>query len=186
MSDAKPRRQDAPITNGADSTISFGIGQCSVGPILVAQNSKGICAILLGDKAEQLTENLQKLFPRAALVNDGAKLEKPLAQVVAFVESPQSGLDLPLDIHGTAFQERVWEALRQVPAGQTVSYTDLARDIGSPSAVRAVARACAANKLAVVIPCHRVLRSDGGISGYRWGVERKRALLHMEGASLTP
>lgn len=167
-------------SGGADTQIRFAVGECSLGAILVAQSERGICAILMGDDPDALARDLQDRFPKAALIGGDGNFEQVVAQVVGFVDAPRIGLDLPLDIRGTAFQQRVWQALREIPAGQTVSYTELAQRIGSPSAVRAVAGACAANALAVVIPCHRVLRNDGSISGYRWGVERKRALLDKE------
>lgn len=165
---------------GKSAVIRFAVGQCSLGAILVAQSDKGICAITLGDDPGRLVRDLQDHFPRAELVGGDAGYEALVARVVGFVEAPRTGLDLPLDIRGTAFQERVWQALRQVPAGQTVSYADVARRIGDPQSARAVARACAANTIAVAIPCHRVVRTDGALSGYRWGVERKRTLLDRE------
>jgi AraC family transcriptional regulator of adaptative response/methylated-DNA-[protein]-cysteine methyltransferase len=165
---------------GAHMEIRFAIGQCSLGAILVAASGRGVCAILLGEDPEALARDLQDRFPRASLVGGDAGFERLVAQVVGFVEAPRLGLDLPLDLRGTAFQQRVWQALRAIPAGETASYGEIARRIGAPKAVRAVARACAANTLAVAIPCHRVLRNDGGLSGYRWGVERKRALLDRE------
>lgn len=165
---------------GAHTAIRFAIGQCSLGAILVAQSARGICAILIGDDADALLCDLQDRFPRAELIGGDKDFERIVARVVGFVDAPALGLDLPLDIRGTAFQQRVWEALRAIPAGKTISYTELARLIGAPNAVRAVASACAANPLAVAIPCHRVVRIDGGLSGYRWGVERKRALLEKE------
>jgi AraC family transcriptional regulator, regulatory protein of adaptative response / methylated-DNA-[protein]-cysteine methyltransferase len=165
---------------GADTDIRFAIGQCTLGAILVAQSERGICAILLGDDADALARDLQDRFPKARLIGGDAAFERLVAQVVGFVEAPGLGLDLPLDVRGTAFQQRVWQALRQVPAGRTVSYAELAERIGAPASVRAVAQACGANPLAVAIPCHRVVRRDGGLSGYRWGVERKRALLERE------
>ncbi|KAA2215255.1 bifunctional DNA-binding transcriptional regulator/O6-methylguanine-DNA methyltransferase Ada [Pseudoroseomonas oryzae] len=165
---------------GAGQEIRFALGECSLGAILVAATERGLCAILLGDEPEALLRDLQDRFPRARLVGGDAGFEALVAQVVGFVEAPRLGLDLPLDIRGTAFQQRVWQALRAVPAGETVSYTDIARRIGMPAAVRAVAGACAANPLAVAIPCHRVLRQDGALSGYRWGIARKRALLAQE------
>lgn len=161
--------------------IRFAIGQCALGALLVAQSERGMCAILLGDEPEALRDDLRQRFPQAELIDGDADTERLLAQVVAFVEAPRLDLDLPLDVRGTAFQQRVWQALRAIPAGSTVSYAELAERIGAPKAVRAVAGACAANALAVAIPCHRVVRSDGGLSGYRWGVERKRALLEREG-----
>jgi AraC family transcriptional regulator, regulatory protein of adaptative response / methylated-DNA-[protein]-cysteine methyltransferase len=165
---------------GAKAEIRFAIGECSLGSILVAMSERGVCAILLGDNPDALARNLQDRFPRATLVGGDPNFESLVARVVGFVEAPRLGLDLPLDVRGTAFQQRVWQALRQIPAGATASYTDIARRIGSPTSVRAVAQACAANSLAVAIPCHRVVRNDGGLSGYRWGVERKRALLQRE------
>ena len=165
---------------GANAAIRFAVGECSLGSILVASSERGVCAILLGDDPDALARQLQDLFPRAEMIGGDAEFERLVAKVVGFVEAPGLGLDLPLDVRGTAFQQRVWQALREIPAGETLSYTELARRIGSPKAVRAVAQACAGNPLAVAIPCHRVVRSDGGLSGYRWGVERKRALLGRE------
>ncbi|KDO01750.1 bifunctional DNA-binding transcriptional regulator/O6-methylguanine-DNA methyltransferase Ada [Pseudomonas donghuensis] len=165
---------------GANTDIRFAIGQCSLGAILVAQSERGICAILLGDDPQALLNDLQDKFPKANLIGGDAGFETLVARVVGFIEVPGIGLDLPLDLRGTAFQERVWQALRAIPAGSTASYAEIAQRIGSPRAVRAVAQACAANALAVAIPCHRVVRSDGNLSGYRWGVERKRELLARE------
>ncbi len=167
---------------GGDGTeIRFAIGACSLGAILVAQSDKGVCAIALGDDPEVLVRDLQDRFRTARLIGADAAFEAHVAQVVACVEDPQQGLNLPLDIRGTAFQQKVWRALQAVRPGETRSYQDLAQAIGAPKAMRAVAGACAANPLAVVIPCHRVVRQDGQLSGYRWGVERKRALLLREG-----
>lgn len=165
---------------GANIDIRFAIGECSLGSILVAASERGVCAILMGDDPDELARDLQDRFPHANLIGGDAKFEALVAKVVGFVEAPQLGLDLPLDVRGTAFQQRVWQALREIPAGATASYSDVANRIGAPKSVRAVAGACAANALAVAIPCHRVVRSDGGLSGYRWGVERKRALLDRE------
>lgn len=165
---------------GARTEITFAVGECSLGSILVARSERGICAILLGDNPEALTRELQDRFPQARLIGGDAVFEQLVARVVGFVEAPGVGLDLPLDIRGTAFQQRVWQALKKIPAGSTASYTDIARLIGSPKSVRAVAQACGANALAVAIPCHRVVRRDGALSGYRWGIERKRALLERE------
>jgi AraC family transcriptional regulator, regulatory protein of adaptative response / methylated-DNA-[protein]-cysteine methyltransferase len=165
---------------GANAAIRFAVGQSSLGAILVAQSERGVCAILLGDDPEKLVRDLQDQFPRARLIGADAAFEKLVARVVGFVEAPRRGLKLPLDLQGTAFQERVWQALRKIPAGSTVSYAELARRIGKPGAVRAVGQACGANRLAVAIPCHRVVRRDGGLSGYRWGVQRKRELLQRE------
>jgi AraC family transcriptional regulator of adaptative response/methylated-DNA-[protein]-cysteine methyltransferase len=165
---------------GADTDICFALAQCSLGAILVAESERGVCAIALGDEPDALLRDLQDRFPRARLIGGDAAFERRVAQVVGFVEAPRIGLDLPLDLRGTAFQQRVWQALRDIPPGRTLSYTELAARVGRPEAVRAVASACAANTLAVAIPCHRVVRSDGTLSGYRWGVERKRALLRRE------
>lgn len=167
---------------GAGATIYFAVGQCALGAILVAQSARGVCAIFLGDDPAQLLNDLQDQFANAELIGADSRFEQLIAHVVGFVEQPALGLNLPLDVQGTAFQERVWQALREVPAGQRVSYTDIAERIGAPKAVRAVALACAANRIAVAIPCHRVVRRDGDLSGYRWGVERKRQLLERETA----
>jgi AraC family transcriptional regulator of adaptative response/methylated-DNA-[protein]-cysteine methyltransferase len=165
---------------GADTRILFAIGDCTLGAILVARSRKGLCAILLGDDPETLLRELQDRFPLAHLVGGDARFEGQVAEVIRFVDAPTLGLKLPLDVRGTAFQQRVWQALRKVPLGRTVSYADIARTIGAPRATRAVAQACAANPLAVAIPCHRVVRQDGALSGYRWGVARKRTLLDRE------
>lgn len=168
---------------GEGNVIRFALGQCSLGSILVAMTDKGVCAIELGDDAEELLRELQDRFPQAELVGADSNFEQQVAKVVGFVEAPAQGLDLPLDIRGTAFQQRVWQALRAIPVGSTATYTDIAKRIGRPKAVRAVAQACAANAIAVAIPCHRVVRSDGSLSGYYWGVDRKRALLARERAA---
>ncbi|HLX42615.1 MAG TPA: bifunctional DNA-binding transcriptional regulator/O6-methylguanine-DNA methyltransferase Ada [Bryobacteraceae bacterium] len=165
---------------GVRTDIRFAVGECSLGSILVAQSNRGICAILLGDDPDSLARDLQDQFPKANLIGGDAGFETLVAKVVGFVEMPALGLDLPLDVRGTAFQQRVWQSLRKIPLGSTASYTDVAKLAGSPNSVRAVARACGANPLAVAIPCHRVVRNDGSLSGYRWGVERKRALLKKE------
>jgi len=165
---------------GPNIPIRFAIGQCALGSILVAQSEKGVCAILLGDDPDELAKDLQDRFPNATLISGDAEFESLVSQVIGLVENPSKGLDLPLDVRGTAFQQRVWEALQRIPSGSTVTYAEVAAELGEPKATRAVAGACAANNLAVVIPCHRVVRSDGSISGYRWGVERKRELLRRE------
>jgi AraC family transcriptional regulator of adaptative response/methylated-DNA-[protein]-cysteine methyltransferase len=167
---------------GTHTVIHFAVGNCSLGSILVAQSAKGVCAILLGDDPDALARDLQDRFPRAMFVGGDADFEKIIGKVVAFVDAPALGLDLPLDVRGTVFQQRVWEALRAIPAGSTVSYSDIAARIGARASVRAVAQACAANTLAVAIPCHRVVKRDGAVSGYRWGVERKRKLIEREAA----
>jgi AraC family transcriptional regulator of adaptative response/methylated-DNA-[protein]-cysteine methyltransferase len=146
----------------------------------VAQTAKGVCAILLGDDADALVRDLQDRFPKATLVGGDAAFEQTVAKVIGFVEKPALGLDLPLDVRGTVFQQRVWAALRQIPIGSTASYAEIASRIGEPNGARAVARACGANALAVAIPCHRVVRTDGSLSGYRWGVSRKKSLLTRE------
>lgn len=168
---------------GAGAAIRFAVGQCSLGAILVAATAKGICAIMLGDDAERLVRDLQDRFPKAQLVGGDRSFERLVAQVVGLVERPGAVADLPFDLRGTAFQQRVWQALRAIPSGTTATYSELAKRIGRPRAVRAVAQACAANPAAVAIPCHRVVRRDGGLGGYRWGIERKRALLARESKS---
>lgn len=168
---------------GAGAEIRFAVGQCSLGAILVARSEKGVCAILMDDDPDALVRDLQDRFPKARLIGGDEAFETLVAQVVGLVERPGAGLDLPLDIRGTAFQQRVWEALRAIPAGATATYREIAERIGQPRAVRAVAGACAANALAIAIPCHRVVRNDGSLSGYRWGVERKAALLDREKAA---
>ena len=166
---------------GSQMGIRFAVGECSLGSILVAKAAKGVCAIMLGDDPDALIRDLQERFPRSTLVGGDGAFGLIVSKLVGLVEAPAVGLDLPLDVRGTAFQQRVWKALREIPAGSTVSYSDVADRIGSPTAVRAVAAACGANTLAVAIPCHRVVRRSGRPSGYRWGVERKRILLKREG-----
>ena len=173
----KPSRYRA---GGANEEIKFAVGQTSLGAILVASSTKGVAAILLGDDADELVRDLQDRFPSARLIGADRGYEALVAQVVGFVEEPAKGLSLPLDIRGTAFQQRVWRALARIPVGKTVCYADIARRIGAPKAVRAVASAIAANNVAVAIPCHRVIRNDGSLSGYAWGVERKRELIRRE------
>jgi AraC family transcriptional regulator of adaptative response/methylated-DNA-[protein]-cysteine methyltransferase len=165
---------------GAGAAIRFAIGQCALGVILVAATDRGLCAITFGDDADALLRDLQDRFPNASLTGGDPAFDATIGRVIALVESPGAAFDLPLDIRGTAFQQRVWQALRAIPPGQTASYAAIAAAIGAPAAVRAVAGACAANPLAVAIPCHRVVRSDGALSGYRWGIERKAALLRRE------
>jgi AraC family transcriptional regulator of adaptative response/methylated-DNA-[protein]-cysteine methyltransferase len=169
---------------GAAESLMFAVGECSLGAILVASSTKGVAAILLGDDPDVLVRDLQDQFPNAQLIGGDAAYERLVARVVGFVEAPHHELELPLDVRGTAFQQRVWQALRDIPAGQTVSYASLAGRIGAPKAVRAVASALAANMIAVAIPCHRVIRHDGALSGYRWGAERKRTLLDREAAAV--
>jgi AraC family transcriptional regulator of adaptative response/methylated-DNA-[protein]-cysteine methyltransferase len=165
---------------GVNEEIKFAIGQSSLGAILVASSAKGVVSILIGDDPNKLAQDLQDRFPKARLVGGDPEYENLVARVVGLVEAPAIGLDLPLDVRGTAFQQRVWQALQDIPAGKTATYSDIAARIGLPKALRAVAGACAANNIAVAIPCHRVVRSDGSLSGYAWGVERKRRLLEAE------
>ena len=171
---------------GADADIRFAVGECSLGAVLVAASERGVCAILFGEDPAALAEDVQNAFPNARLLGGDRSFEKWVAKVVGFVDAPRIGLDLPLDVRGTVFQRRVWKALQQIPIGSTASYSEVAQKIGAPQGARAVAQACAANRLAVAIPCHRVVRHDGGVSGYRWGVERKRALLERESATARP
>jgi AraC family transcriptional regulator, regulatory protein of adaptative response / methylated-DNA-[protein]-cysteine methyltransferase len=167
----------------ANGAIRFAFGESSLGAILVAKSERGVCGILLGDDRAALLRELQDRFPMVSLIDGTVELRDLAAEVVAFVNAPTSELDLPLDLQGTVFQRRVWQALRDVPAGKTVSYTEVAERIGSPKSVRAVAQACAANAVALAVPCHRVISNDGSLSGYRWGVDRKRALLEREAAA---
>ncbi|TPL85991.1 methylated-DNA--[protein]-cysteine S-methyltransferase [Mesorhizobium sp. B2-3-12] len=170
-------------TSAALETITYAIGQSALGNILVARSPIGVRAILIGSDAKTLEQDLANRFPGSVLIEDEAGLRDDLAAIARFIETPGAGLDLPLDTrHGTPFQQRVWEALRTIPCGVTVTYTALARRLGMPDGARAVATACAANAIALGIPCHRVLRADGALSGYRWGIERKRALLEREAA----
>ena len=165
-----------------NANIHFDIGSSTLGQVLVALNHKGICAILPGDSPAALQRDLRRRFPRARIEQDPARLARVLPQVLAFVDGRSASLDLPLDAAGTQFQQRVWHALRSIPSGQTASYAEIARRIDAPKSCRAVAQACGANPLALAIPCHRVVRHDGGVSGYRWGAARKRVLLEREAA----
>jgi AraC family transcriptional regulator of adaptative response/methylated-DNA-[protein]-cysteine methyltransferase len=180
-----PTRRDssADALDDAGGSIRFTIGECTLGSVLVAMSGKGICAILLGDEADGLLRDLQDCFPEVSLIQGDGELEQRMAEVVSFVENPAVGLDLPLDVRGTAFQQRVWQALREVPAGSTASYGEIARRIGAPKEAYAVGEACAANMIAVAIPCHRVVRKDGTLADYRWGFRRKRSLLKREAAA---
>jgi AraC family transcriptional regulator, regulatory protein of adaptative response / methylated-DNA-[protein]-cysteine methyltransferase len=160
-------------------TISYATGESALGPVLVARSISGVCAILIGAYDNELVTDLAARFPEAKLVPDEAVVHD-LAKVTRFVDKPTEGLDLPLDLRGTPFQRRVWEALRAIPVGTTVTYSELANSIGAPNAIRAVAGACAANPIALAVPCHRVVGSDGDLTGYYWGVERKRELIKKE------
>jgi AraC family transcriptional regulator of adaptative response/methylated-DNA-[protein]-cysteine methyltransferase len=175
-------RPSAFRAGGEGAAIRFAVGECSLGSILVAATGVGVCAILLGDDPDALVRDLQDRFASAELTAGDPVFDELVARVIGLVEAPGLGLGLPLDVRGTAFQQRVWQALREIPPGSTSSYADIARRIGAPRAVRAVAQACASNPIAVAIPCHRVVRLDGALSGYRWGIERKRALLEREAA----
>jgi AraC family transcriptional regulator of adaptative response/methylated-DNA-[protein]-cysteine methyltransferase len=181
---ATPRRLGMTPTRfragGAGETLRFALGETSLGSILVAASDTGIAAIRFGDDPAALLREFQDRFPNAELVGGDPQFERMVARVVGAVENPSARLDLPLDVRGTAFQQRVWQALREIPAGKTASYSQIAARLDAPKAVRAVAGACAANPVAVAIPCHRVVRNDGALSGYRWGVARKRALLDRE------
>lgn len=166
---------------GPHEVLHFTVAECSLGSVLIASSEKGVACILLGNDPDALVRDLQDRFPKAELIGADVDYEQSIAKVIGFIEDPDLGLNLPLDVRGTAFQQRVWQALRQIPAGETATYAEVAQRIGHPTAARAVAGACAANHIAVAIPCHRVIRNDGSLSGYRWGVERKRALLSREG-----
>ena len=166
--------------------IRYDIGSSTLGRVLVASNDKGLCAILLGDSPQSVLRELRERFPAAQLTQEPKQLAHALPEVIELIEGRRAALDLPLDPAGTEFQRRVWRALRMIPAGATASYTDIARRIDAPTSFRAVAQACGANPLALAIPCHRVVRNDGGLSGYRWGVARKRALLEREASVLIP
>ncbi|TPI32920.1 methylated-DNA--[protein]-cysteine S-methyltransferase [Mesorhizobium sp. B3-2-1] len=173
----------ATAASAALNTITYAVGQSALGAILVARSPIGVCAILIGSDANALEQDLADRLPGRVLLEDEAGLRDDLTAIARFIETPGAGLDLPLDMrHGTPFQQRVWAVLRTIPCGATVTYTALARRLGMPDGARAVATACAANAIALGIPCHRVLRADGSLSGYRWGIERKRALLEREAA----
>jgi AraC family transcriptional regulator of adaptative response/methylated-DNA-[protein]-cysteine methyltransferase len=173
-------RPNAFRKGGAGATIRFAIGECSLGSVLVGASERGVCAILLGDDPEELVRDFQRRFPKGNLIGGDSDFERIVSQVIGFLEQPHTKCDLPLDIRGTAFQQKVWQALRKIPAGSTTTYADIAHRISMPAAVRAVASAIAANPIAVAIPCHRVIRTDGSLSGYRWGIARKRVLIARE------
>jgi AraC family transcriptional regulator, regulatory protein of adaptative response / methylated-DNA-[protein]-cysteine methyltransferase len=176
----KPSDGEGPLAKSAHTTLRYAVGASSLGAILVACTERGVCAILMGDEPGPLVQDLQDRFPQAELIGDDAGFAQLVATVVGFVEAPRTGLALALDFRGTAFQQRVWQVLQTIPVGSTMSYSEIAERLGAPGAARAVAGACAANPLALAIPCHRVVRNDGALSGYRWGVERKRVLLARE------
>ncbi|HEY0182954.1 MAG TPA: methylated-DNA--[protein]-cysteine S-methyltransferase [Rhodopila sp.] len=165
------------------NSIAFAIGQTALGEVLVARGAMGVCAILIGSDAEELRRDLAARFPADNLVADRSLLRDDLSKAARFIEDPEAGLDLLLDMGGTPFQRRVWNVLRTIPAGATVTYAEVARRIGEPRSFRAVARACASNPIALAVPCHRVVGSNGALSGYRWGIERKRALIDREAAA---
>jgi AraC family transcriptional regulator of adaptative response/methylated-DNA-[protein]-cysteine methyltransferase len=168
------------LASAGDTALRFALGRCSLGWFLIANGERGLRAILLGDDPDALVSDLRRRAGTEPVVRADAELAPLSSQVARFLDSPVGGLDLAIDLRGTAFQREVWGALREIPAGSTATYADIARRIGAPVSPRAVARACAANPLAVAVPCHRVVRADGAPSGYRWGVERKRALLARE------
>jgi AraC family transcriptional regulator, regulatory protein of adaptative response / methylated-DNA-[protein]-cysteine methyltransferase len=175
---SQPMPAAAPAKPVAD-IIYYAAGECTLGQVLVARSVAGVCAILIGAGQNKLEADLAARFPGAKLAMREA-VHDDLAKVVRFMDNPAEGLDLPLDLRGTPFQHRVWETLRTIPAGTTVTYTGLAHRIGAPASVRAVARACASNPVALAVPCHRAVRSDGDLAGYRWGLERKRELIKKE------
>ncbi len=178
----RPRRAGGgrPHSAPADRTISYTVVGSAIGLVLVARTEAGLAAVMIASDADALAQELQARFPTCSLEQRDDELRTLAGQVVGLIEAPHASLDLSLDLYGTPFQERVWQALRTIPAGETSTYTEIAARIGRPASVRAVAQACAANAIAIVIPCHRVVRRDGSLSGYRWGVERKRALLDRE------
>ncbi len=180
---APAANRDRSGARGAQDAIRFDLAACPLGLVLAARSDRGLCAILLGDDADALIADLRRRFPQARAVRDVAGLAEPLARIVRCIEHAQDDPGLPLDLRGTPFQRRVWQALRTIPRGATASYGQIARRIGEPQASRAVAAACASNPLALAVPCHRVIKGDGALSGYRWGVERKRVLLEREAAA---
>lgn len=165
---------------GSQIALKFAVGTCWLGAVLVAATDKGVAAVLLGDNPDELINDLQTRFSNAQLIVGDSAFEDTMSKVVGLIDQPGSKFNVPLDIQGTAFQHRVWQALSKIPCGTTMTYSEIANLVGMPEAVRAVAAACAANMIAVAIPCHRVIRADGSLSGYRWGIERKRALLKRE------
>jgi len=180
ISELAPRPLPAAQHKAAASSITFAIGECALGKVLAARRASGVCAILIGADEQELKADLAARFPKCKLSAGSASVHDDLAKIIRFVDRPGEGLDLALDLRGTPFQRRVWQALRAIPAGTTVSYTELARRIGAPRSARAVARACASNPAALSVPCHRAVRSNGDLAGYRWGAGRKRALIQKE------
>jgi AraC family transcriptional regulator, regulatory protein of adaptative response / methylated-DNA-[protein]-cysteine methyltransferase len=180
----RPETRKTEVQAMSSDVIRFAVGTSSLGSVLVGVSDKGVCAILLGRDPDGVARELRDRFPGAQLIAEGEKLGQLVGTVVDFVEAPALGLDLMLDLRGTAVQLRVWQALGEIPAGSTASYSDIARRIGAPQTALEVAQACASNAIAVAIPCHRVVRKNGALSGYRWGVWRKRALLQREAAAL--
>jgi len=166
--------------NDIVEVISYAAGECALGRVLIARSAAGVCAILIGDAHEEVAENLATRFPKAELVADEAVVRDDLARVIRFVDKPSEGLHLPLDMRGTAFQRRLWEKLRAIPVGRTVTYMELARWISPLASARVIAGACATNTIALAIPCHRVIRTNGDLAGYSWGIERKRELIRRE------
>lgn len=179
------KQKNARIGSEAPA-VSYLLGESSLDMVLVAQTPRGVCAIFMGEDSDALERALQKLYPnarRADTRHASPNVKGVFAKIIAFIDAPAHELDIALDLHGTEFQQQVWQALRQVPLGQRATYAEIARAIGRPTASRAVAGACAANRVSLAVPCHRIVRSDGGLSGYRWGVARKRALLEREAAA---
>lgn len=164
-------------------TLRYAYGETRLGIVLAAVNDKGLAAVLLGDNPARLHCDLVRSFPNTELAEDAAALAETLAKVVVAVDVPGTGLDLPLDLHGSEVEITVWQALRQIPPGETRSYGQIAKSLAVPATAQEVGAACAANVVAVIVPCHRVVKADGSISGYRWGVSRKRRLLEMERAA---
>jgi len=174
-----PAGTETPLASAVD-VLSYATSRYALGEVLVARGSKGVCAVLIGDTETELAADLATRFPKSTLLAREIAVRDDLAKVVRFMEKPSDGLDLALDMRGTPFQRRVWEKLRAISVGRTVTYTELAKLVSPPSSPRAVAGACAADPIALAIPCHRVIRSDGDLAGYRWGIERKRNLIRQE------
>jgi AraC family transcriptional regulator, regulatory protein of adaptative response / methylated-DNA-[protein]-cysteine methyltransferase len=181
ISETKVRRESTPTdANAPVEILSYATGECALRHVLVARSNNGVCAILMGSDRAELEADLTARFPQATLIADEAAIRDDLAKVIRFLDKPAEGLDLSLDMRGTPFQRRVWERVRSIPVGRTATYTELARWISPLASPRAVASACAANPIALAIPCHRVLGSNGDLTCYRWGIERKRELIRKE------